>query len=137
MVKILSVMKKYCIIAFIFLFSATLFAKAVITDWKAEPEQEKVVLTWKTSLEDGVQKFVIQRSSDGNHFTDIGEILSRGAGFEYRYEDDKLGLTNSIFYYRLRVVNNDNSFQYSEVLNVIPNISSISRSWGSIKALFR
>ena len=40
-------------------------------------------------------------------------------------------------YYRLRVVNNDNSFQYSEVLNVIPNISSISRSWGSIKALFR
>jgi hypothetical protein len=130
-------MKKHYLIAFIILFSVTLFANAVITDWKAEPEQEKVVLTWKTSVEDDVQKFVVQRSSDGSHFTDIGEIPSRGPGFEYRYEDDKLGLTNSIFYYRLRVVNNDNSFQYSEVLNVIPNISSISRSWGSIKALFR
>jgi hypothetical protein len=128
--------KVYFIIPLLLLVSAV-WANAIITEWKAEPGQGKVILTWKTSLEDDVQKYVVERSTDGQHFADIGEISSRGPGFEYRFEDDKLGLISSLFYYRLRVVNNDNSYQHSEVLNVIPNISSISRSWGSIKALFR
>ena len=130
-------MKIYYFILVVILFVSSLLANAVITDWKAEPEQGKVILTWKTSSEDDVEKFVIERSNDGQHFSEIGEVASRGPGCEYRYEDANLGMTNNLFHYRLRVVNNDKSVQYSEVLNVIPNISSISRSWGSIKALFR
>jgi len=84
-----------------------------------------------------VVKFVVERSTDNSHFFDIGEVPARGPGFQYRYEDNKLGFTNSIFYYRLKIVNNDGSFQYTDTLPVIPNISDISRSWGSIKALFR
>jgi hypothetical protein len=131
-------MKKVFYIISILFFVTSVLANAVITDWIAEPEQGKVILTWKTSLEDNVQKFVIERSTDGQHFSDIGEVPSRGPGFMYRFEDDNLGLINSPFHYRLRVVNNDNTFHYSEILsNIIPNISNISRSWGSIKALFR
>ena len=114
-----------------------LFANAVIVEWKAEPEQSMIVLQWKTSEEENVTTFVIERSTDNTHFSDIGDVTAKGPGFQYRFEDDKLGMTNSIFYYRLRIVNADGSFQYSEIISSIPNISSISRSWGSIKALFR
>jgi hypothetical protein len=130
-------MKKYYLTLIIALFVSSLLANAVIIDWVAEPEQGKVILTWKTSSEDDVEKFVIERSNDNRHYKDIGEVASRGPGFEYRFEDNDLGMTSSIFYYRLRVVNKDKSVQYSEPAPAIPNISNISRSWGSIKALFQ
>jgi hypothetical protein len=125
-------------ITFILLsFVVFVFANAVIVEWKAEPEQSKIVLQWKTSQEENVTKFVVERSTDNAHFSDIGEVTARGPGFQYHFEDENLGMTNSLFFYRLRIVNENGTFQYSESLQVIPNISSISRSWGSIKALFR
>jgi hypothetical protein len=130
-------MKLIYTLTFIILAISLLWAGAVITEWTADPQENKVILQWKTSLEDEVEKFVIERSTDNSHFFNIGEVSARGAGFQYRFEDNKLGLTNSIFYYRLRIVNDDGSFQYTETCPAIPNISSISQSWGSIKALFR
>ena len=103
-----------------------------------EPEQEKIVLQWKTSQEDDVVKFVIERSNDNQHFSDIGEVFAQGPGFLYRFEDDRSDIMNSIFYYRLRVVNKDGSTQHNDSLPVIPNnIRIVYTTWGSIKALFR
>ncbi|OGB65672.1 MAG: hypothetical protein A2Y94_04755 [Caldithrix sp. RBG_13_44_9] len=130
-------MKSFFSLIFLTVFTTLLWANAVIIEWKAEPEQSKIILQWKTSQEDEVVKFVVERSTDNSHFFDIGEVTARGPGFQYRFEDNKLGFTNSIFYYRLKIVNNDGSYHYTDTLPVIPNISSISRSWGSIKALFR
>ncbi len=130
-------MKKTLFIIVFFASLSILLANAVITEWKAEPEQDKIILQWKTSLEENVQKFVVERSTDNSHFMDIGELTARGPGFQYRFEDNNLGLLNNVFYYRLRVVNKDGSYQHTDVLRVIPNISDISRTWGSIKALFR
>ena len=114
-----------------------LFADAVIVEWTADPEQSKIVLQWKTSQEDNGTKFVIERSTDNTHFRGIGEVSARGPAFQYHFEDENLEMTNSIFYYRLRIVNGDGTFQHTDIITAIPNISSISRSWGSIKALFR
>lgn len=130
-------MKIFYISLFLTIFITFLWASAVIVEWKAEPEQNKIILQWKTSSEEGVQKFVVERSTDNSHFFDIGEVPARGPGFMYHFEDNRLGLTNSIFHYRLRIVNNDGSYQYTDTLPVILNLSDISRSWGSIKALFR
>jgi hypothetical protein len=130
-------MKPILSLLFLTVFTTWLWAGAVVVEWKAEPEQNKIILQWKTSQEEEVVKFVVERSTDSAHFFEIGEVTARGPGFQYRFEDNKLGLTNSIFYYRLKIVNNDGSFQYTDTITAIPNISSISRSWGSIKALFR
>lgn len=130
-------MKKLNSILLLLLIATFLLANAVITEWKAEPQQNKITLQWRTSSEVNVKKFVVERSTDNNHFVDIGEITARGPGYLYKYEDNELGIINSIFYYRLRIIDLDNSFQRTDVLTVIPNISSISRTWGSIKALFR
>jgi hypothetical protein len=130
-------MKKITSILLLLFVASFVLANAVITEWKAEPQHNKIILQWKTSSEENVNKFVVERSTDNSHFIDIGEIAARGPGYLYKYEDNELGIINSIFYYRLRIVNLDNSFQRTDVLTVIPNISSISRTWGSIKALFR
>ena len=67
----------------------------------------------------------------------IGEVNAKGPGFQYEFVDNNLGKFKTLFYYRLRVVNKDGTVQYNDSLPVIPNISSMTRTWGSIKALFR
>ncbi len=122
----------------ILLFLITLsVADAEFKEWSVNYNSDQIVLQWKTIEENNVEKFVIERSSDNKNFTDIGEVEARGAGYDYKYVDDQVGRIDSIFYYRLRVVNKDGSIQHNDALSVIPNISSISRTWGSIKALFR
>jgi hypothetical protein len=129
---------KYLFTFILFLLLGTLlYANAVIVEWKAEPAENKVILQWKTSQEINVQKFVIEKSSDNRNYMDIGEIAARGPGYQYQFEDNRIGRVNSLFYYRLRIVNNDGTNQQTDSLPVILNISSIVRTWGSIKALFR
>lgn len=130
-------MKILKILIILIAFFSFLFANAVIVEWKAEPAQDKIVLNWKTSSEDNVRKFVVERSTDNKHFTDIGEVSAKGPGFQYEFVDNNLGKFKSLFYYRLRVVNKDGTVQHNDSLPVIPNISSMTRTWGSIKALFR
>lgn len=131
-------MKKTILPLLIITFATSLIANAVIERMSANSQQNKIILQWVTSSEENINTFVIERSTEiDKHFKSIGELKARGPGFEYRFEDDKLGITNSIFYYRLKIVNNDNTIQYTDVVRAIPNISSISRTWGSIKALFR
>lgn len=121
----------------LFALVTLVFANAVIVEWKAEPEQNKIILQWKTSQEDNVEKFVVERSIDNKTFTDLGEVVARGPGYQYRFEDDNLGRSKSIFYYRLRIIDRDGTIQYTDSLQVIALISSITRTWGTIKALFR
>jgi hypothetical protein len=130
-------MKYFTTLVFLISFVSFLFANAVIIEWKAEPAENKIMLRWKTSQEINVEKFVIQRSSDNRNFIDIGEVVAKGPGFQYQYEDVRIGRMNSLFYYRLRVVNKDHTTQQTDSLPVLLNISSIIRTWGSIKALFR
>lgn len=130
-------MKRLSIYILVLVGVAWLWADATVVEFKAEPAQNKIILQWKTSHEQNVVKFVVERSTDNKHFGAVGEVTARGPGFTYRFVDDQLGKMNSLFYYRLRIVNSDGSSQYTDSLPVIPNISGISRSWGSIKALFR
>ncbi len=131
-------MKKIILPLIIITFATSLIANAVIERMSADSQQNRIILQWVTSSEENVNVFVIERSTENNkHFVVIGELKARGPGFEYRFEDSELGNINSIFYYRLKIVNHDNSIQYTDVVRAIPNISSISRTWGSIKALFR
>lgn len=125
------------IITFLLCFNAILFANAIIIEWKAEPSQNKIILHWKTSQEIDVEKFIIKRSADNRNFSNIGEVPAKGPGYQYQFEDNRIGRVNSLFYYRLQVINKNGSTQQTDSLPVIPNISSIVRTWGSIKALFR
>ena len=88
----------------------------------------QVKLNWNTSSEINFSKFVIERSINGTDFTAIGEVNSKGDNSSYMKEDV---INQGITYYRLRLVDTDSRFTYSQIrqvelrkstsLNVYPN----------------
>jgi hypothetical protein len=79
-------------------------------------------LFWETTHERNADKFLIQRSNDANEFITIASIpvksgTSDGSFTTYNY-DDKLPQTGMI-YYRLKMMDFDESFAYSHILSTV------------------
>jgi hypothetical protein len=81
-------------------------------------DNESVLLTWATNVEENFSKFVIQHSSDGIAFEQIGEVAGQGfnidnieSRYSFIHEAPLLGWN----YYRLKAVDLDNSFEYFPV----------------------
>jgi hypothetical protein len=76
-----------------------------------------VTLNWNTQLEINFSHFTIERSADGSNWQDIGTIQAVGNSAiqtDYSYTDEQ-PLTG-MNYYRLVLVNMDNSSTYSQVV---------------------
>jgi hypothetical protein len=75
-----------------------------------------VMLDWNTQQEINFSHFSIQRSADGENWNEIGTLEAKGNSevqIDYSFTDEQpLSGTN---YYRLALVNLDNSYVYSEV----------------------
>jgi len=77
-----------------------------------------VELTWQTSTESNTNQFIVERSSDGINFSPIGTVKAAGTSNsikQYNLMDNDPGYLN---HYRLKQVNLDGSFTYSQVLYV-------------------
>jgi hypothetical protein len=77
----------------------------------------RIDLNWETTLEQGLQNFIIEKSSNGTDWKAIGTVKSSGItnGSNYFFADDKLSSTPKL-YYRLKMVNEDGSAQYSGII---------------------
>ena len=96
-------------------------------------------LEWSTGREEEFALFIIERSSDGQDFFVIGQIGATGSYSEYEFVDSSPLDTDSdrTFYYRLKMVDRDGAYRYSEILQVSLSFSAVQHTWGSIKAMFR
>jgi len=96
-------------------------------------------LEWRTGQEIDFQKFVIERSGDGVNFVPVGQVDSRGSFTEYAFTDESpLDVERErMFFYRLKLLNDDGTHVYSQSLEVSLNFSAVQQTWGSIKAMFR
>jgi hypothetical protein len=82
---------------------------------------DKVILNWATSLEKNSSHFVIERSFDGKSFDDAGLVFSNensSATETYSFTDNIPSANSGLIYYRLKMVDMDNSFKYSDVVVV-------------------
>lgn len=80
----------------------------------------KVNLRWRTASETNVSNFSIESSSNGVEFTAIGSRVSQGHNRDYTFEDIVMpGVT----YYRLKMIDSDGKFKYSQVMTVNGSIS--------------
>jgi len=113
------------------------FADAVLKEFMGTPQGDRIVINWKTGEEKDINIFLIERSNDNKIFTKIGEIAAKGDNSDYQFEDTNLTTVQATYYYRLRIRRTDGTFQMTEVITVIPKISSFAKTWGSIKALFQ
>jgi subtilisin family serine protease len=83
--------------------------------FKGNSVNGKNLLQWATASEANTDKFVIERSTDGIRFYEIGTIKAKGesnATVTYQFEDSRFTPT----YYRLRIIDSDGSFKYTQVI---------------------
>jgi len=79
------------------------------------------LLQWNSSSESNLQQYDIERSIDGIDFINIGKLSARGqqqTQHSYTFVDEQLPINRdiwNIYYYRLKMVDFDGSFAYSDV----------------------
>lgn len=127
------------LIALLIVTAGIIFAGANIPQGlSVRSSGNNIVIAWQAVSESGVKQYIIQRKSGNGDFTDIAWINPR-ADMNYEFTDREVFKTSGSWYkYRLKIVDNDGTVSYLEQVGMIsPNISSVKRTWGSIKALFR
>lgn len=78
-----------------------------------------VQLDWKTSSEINSSYFLVERSADGQTYTPVVKILASGsAGRGAAYSTIDFLPENGTNFYRLKMVDIDESFEYSRIVNI-------------------
>lgn len=114
------------------------FAGAEIIEFDAYSLGDRCQLVWRTGREVNLQTFIVERSSDGSTFAQVASIEPEGSNSTYQYTDTSpLAQSSRIFFYRLKILDRDQSFTYSVVREVSLIFSALRHTWGSIKAMFR
>jgi hypothetical protein len=98
-----------------------------LISFTGKAENEFVQLQWQTAQEINNKYFTIEHSIDGVNFNKVENVESKGNtsnGFSYMY-NHKLAL-QGINFYRLKQVDVDGSFTYSNIVLVKNNAKKIS-----------
>jgi hypothetical protein len=93
----------------------------------ANKQNTTALLKWQTVNEINTSHFVVQRSTDGVSFTNIGKVAAANLGNEqniYSFTDDLTATKADKIYYRLQIADNDGKITYSSIASVNNNIES-------------
>lgn len=95
-----------------------------------KPEDERAKLLWATASEKDNDYFEVERSDDGVHYSAIGQV--RGAGnssaiLTYTWYD--LKPLRGLSYYRLKQVDINGDFEYSDVRTCLFNVKQSGKSF--------
>ncbi len=104
--------------------NGTALAQPLLLSFTGEINNGKGILNWQTLQESNTQKFVIEKSADGNNFDSVGVAAAKGNNSSYQFTDEDLFPGNN--YYRLKIVANNNTVQYSNVVLLATTIQSFS-----------
>ncbi|MGC4034494.1 MAG: T9SS type A sorting domain-containing protein [Chitinophagaceae bacterium] len=80
---------------------------------------DKVKLNWVTSSEIDFSRFEVERSLNGTDYKEAGIVFANGSSTstsKYEFPDDVSSLNSPIVYYRLKMVNDNETFSYSSVV---------------------
>ncbi len=86
-----------------------------VIDFNCNKINKEVLVSWKVGDEDNVDYYQIERSSDGKYFEKIGTVQASRSK-EYKHTD--IHPLNGINYYRIKIVDNDNKFDYTVIKSV-------------------
>ena len=96
-----------------------------LIQFKGRKLADDILLDWTTSYERQVNHFEIERSSNGYSFDKIGEVIATGnsnTNKNYAFTDNKS--LSTLNYYRLKMIDNDGKYTYSNVIVFMGNSSS-------------
>nr|WP_295923688.1 T9SS type A sorting domain-containing protein [uncultured Dyadobacter sp.] len=87
--------------------------------FEARPEGQEVRLVWSTSEEENSDYFSIEHSLDAKQWSDVGRVESVGESKVLRnYGFTHSGTSPGGNYYRLKMVDTDETYAYSKIVNV-------------------
>ena len=105
-----------------------------LVSFNAKVVNKVVLLDWRTATEVNNYGFEVERSSGSDSWDKIGFVNGHGnsnSPKKYYFEDSKL--SNTSYKYRLKQVDNDGSFAYSNIVSVLigqtPNSFALSQNY--------
>lgn len=104
-----------------------------LVSFNASLDQNNVVLTWQTATELNSSYFDVERKVSGSEWNSIGRVTAAGNStrtIDYRFIDENVEGTISL--YRLKQVDLDGSYTYSQEVEVnteIPSSFSLSQNY--------
>lgn len=90
-----------------------------LVSFNATLNQNKVLLSWRTATELNSSHFIIERKSLTENWSTIGTIKASGNStnpINYSFIDE--GISNSTYYYRLKQVDYDGTFTFSNTVEI-------------------
>lgn len=126
------------------LWSSVAFGEVIqANSLRAQDDGSGVAVRWTSQDETGVVGYYVERKvgGSGTFMPLVSQAIPvKGNGQNYLFEDETAFRSNGNFYqYRLTPVNNAGQAVGSSYYVSIDhnNVSSVRRTWGSIKAMFR
>jgi hypothetical protein len=90
-----------------------------LTSFTADVQQCQPRLNWTITDAVNFSHFIIERSKDGRNFVNIGKSLYAKDVYDYTYSDKALDMGTT--FYRLKLVDLDGKYQYSNIVSVQSN----------------
>lgn len=92
-----------------------------IIAFKGKNEGNRNLLAWITDNAVNFNQFIVERSTDGRNFVEVGAVVWNG-NRQYSFADNIS--SPATYHYRLKLVNADNSFRYSNIITLRNNANS-------------
>ena len=83
-----------------------------------QADQHTAILRWTTATEINNNRFDIERSYDGRTFEVVGDVAGNGNSqhqIDYSYTDASVSKVQKTVYYRLKQVDFDGTYEYSDI----------------------
>ncbi|MCC6761249.1 MAG: T9SS type A sorting domain-containing protein [Chitinophagaceae bacterium] len=89
-----------------------------LQELKATQKNQDILLEWRTSMEQDMQHYVVEKSTDGRHFQQAALVPAKAAVLSNQYHWLDIQPGKGIHYYRIVMVEKDGSKQYSKIVRV-------------------
>lgn len=121
-------------------FPILLFSEIILSgSLSGRSDGANIIISWKSENETDLKQYVIERKLyNASSFVDLVVMNPKGSNTSYQYVDESaFKTTASIYSYRIRVELRNGTNFYTQSFNVSHHVSSVKRTWGSLKAMFR
>jgi hypothetical protein len=101
----------------------------VLKSFKVSLHNKDIKLNWVTGHEKDLSHFVIERSTNGTDYVEVGVVFASGnstALQQYSFPDQVNTKTKVVLYYRLKMMDSQKRYQYSPVRLVRIDDSQVS-----------
>lgn len=89
-----------------------------LKSFDAKLVSNKAMLNWVSAMEINFSHYTLEKSFDGRSYTDVTTVFStgeQGTDFAYSFSESAAGAAGGLIYYRLKMVDIDGAFKYSQV----------------------